>query len=93
VSNIEVETVPALVSDQPCSACHQLLGSNSFWCLTCNEYAEGLIERPCPGCGTPRSLNSRRTFCRPSCRVRHEHRQQHRQPTLFPRVMTPESEL
>ena len=49
---LDVGFVPALLSDTRCSQCGQLLGSEPFWCLTCNEYVEMLSaaeqDRPLP---------------------------------------------
>lgn len=55
------------------------------------------IEQPqhshpqCPWCGGP--VTPPRTFCRLSCRLRYDHREHTRTPTLFPRAMTLETEL
>jgi hypothetical protein len=44
---LKIEIVPALVSDRRCPDTSQpphLLGSESFWCLTCNAYAEKCLD-------------------------------------------------
>jgi methylphosphotriester-DNA--protein-cysteine methyltransferase len=46
----------------------------------------------CPGCGSS-NVPAGRVFCRPSCRAKHEHREAQRNPRLFPREITSESEL
>lgn len=33
-----------------------------------------MTTQTCPGCGSPVTLPGR-TFCRPSCRAKHQHRQ------------------
>jgi hypothetical protein len=45
----------------------------------------------CPGCGNP-NVPPGRVFCRPSCRARYEHREREREPSLFPRELSMESE-
>ena len=41
---LDVRTVPLLLSDMRCFQCGQLLGSEPFWCLTCNAYVEMLMK-------------------------------------------------
>jgi predicted amidophosphoribosyltransferase len=44
--------------------------------------------KSCPGCGNP--VPATRKYCKPSCRLKAEHRQQ--EPRLFPEPLTWESE-
>ena len=41
-----------------------------------------MTTAPCPGCGSTDVLPGR-TFCRPSCKARHEHRERQAAPALF----------
>ena len=48
----------------------------------------------CPGCSqTFERIRSTQIYCRPSCHVRHAHRERQRDPSLFPSELTFETEL
>jgi hypothetical protein len=67
--NIKVRTVPLPVSDQRCAECGRILGSEPFWCGTCNDFVDDLLVAEsatkeidadpddyfggCPDCGYP----------------------------------------
>jgi hypothetical protein len=45
-ATVRIGSRPALLSDRRCPECGQRLGAEPFWCLTCNEYAENVLNAP-----------------------------------------------